>query len=224
MRVVDCFTDVILFARRMARSEAEEISCEEAKKVFTTLIIESEKTANEYEIAAEIFESAKFPVVAYVDEILLCSKWPEKTLWQKEPLQRIYFNTTNAGSEFYDRLYELNKFGPDRDVREVYGLCLGLGFRGKYFRGEDRKKYEEIKAFNLNLLLPDEAQKNIDSSTLFPSAYKQHGRDYTSSFKARMSIYPVVIGVPVLVITAMLLAFHFYIGSTLDQIHELIKF
>lgn len=224
MRIVDCFTDVILFARRMARGDSQEITCEDAKKVFSTLFIESEKTAIEYELDIELYENAKFPIVAFVDEILLCSTWPEKSLWQKASLQRLFFNTTNAGSEFYDKLFELNKFGPDRDVREVYALCLGLGFRGKYFRGEDRKKYEEVKAFNLSLLLPDEAKQNIDSATLFPSAYKRHGRDYTSSFKARFSIYPIVIGVPVLVITAVLFVSHYYIGNTLDQLHELIKF
>ena len=224
MRIVDCFTDVILLARRMAKANGEGVSFEDAKKAFSSLFLESEKVSEAEGIDSELYENAKYPVVAFVDEVLLCSNWPDKVLWQKESLQRVYFNTTNAGASFYDRLNELNKFGPDRDVREVYALCLGLGFRGKYFRGEDRKKYEEVKAFNLSLLLPVEANTNIDSATLFPSAYKKTGRDYISSFKARFSIYPIVIGVPAIVIMAMLFVFHFYIGNALDQMHDLIKF
>lgn len=224
MRIVDCFTDVILFARRMARAGGEGISCDDARKTLISLFDSSEKTAEEYNLASDLYDSAKYPVVAFVDELLLCSTWPEKIQWQKESLQRLYFNTTNAGADFYAKLYELNKFGPDRDVREVYALCLGLGFRGKYFRGEDRKKYEEVKAFNLSLLLPDEASQNIDSAILFPSAYKNNGKDDAGTFIARINIYPVIFGVPAVIMAIMLFVFHFYIGSSLDQIHELIQF
>ena len=117
----------------------------------------------------------------------------------------------------------LNKFGPDRDVREVYALCLGLGFRGKYFRGEDRKAYEEVKAFNLSLLLPDEAQRNIDSAILFPFAYKGHGEDGRGGFKPRFSIYPIIIGVPLAVFALMAVSFRYSIGSMLDQLRALIQ-
>jgi len=136
----------------------------------------------------------------------------------------VYFNTTNAGAEFYDRLSVLNKFGPDKDIREVFALSMGLGFLGKYFRGEDRQRYEEIKAFNLSLLLPDETEQNIDSATLFPSAYRGH-RDYeVSSFKPRLNIYPVLIGVPFIVIVVLSLFFHFDIASTLNDVEQLIKY
>ncbi len=223
MRVVDCFTNVILYARHLTR-HADEVNATEASQELGRLLDKSSSLAEEHAIPEDVFMNARFPVVAYVDELLLCLNWPGKSEWQKNPLQRIHFGTTNAGAEFYDRLNTLNKFGPDRDVREVYALCLGLGFRGKYFRGEDRKAYEEVKAFNLGLLLPDEAQKNIDSATLFPFAYKGHADKKESSFKARISIYPVIIGVPLAVITAMVFTYHFYIGSVLTQIYELIKY
>ena len=223
MRVVDCFTNFILYARQLTRN-AGETSATEVAQELSRLLEESRQLAEIQGIAEEVFMEARFPVIAYVDELLLCLDWSGKSEWQRHPLQRKYFETTNAGSEFYDRLNSLNKFGPDRDVREVYALCLGLGFRGKYFRGEDRKAYEEVKAFNLGLLLPEEAQQNIDSATLFPFAYRGHTEDETASFKARMSIYPVIIGVPVAVISFMAFVYHFYIGSVLGQIIELIKY
>ena len=223
MRVVDCFTNFILYARRLTR-QAKDQNASEVALELGRLLHESKALAEEHGISEDVFMDARFPVVAYVDELLLCLDWPGKTDWQVHPLQRKYFGTTNAGSEFYDRLNELKKFGPDRDVREVYALCLGLGFRGKYFRGEDRKAYEEVKAFNLGLLLPDEAKQNIDAATLFPFAYKGHSEDEMSSFKARISIYPIIIGVPLVVITAMAFIYHFYIGSVLTEIYELIKY
>ena len=60
MRIVDCFNDVILFARRMARGDSEDITCEDAKKVFATLFIESEKTAVEYELDSGLYKMQNF--------------------------------------------------------------------------------------------------------------------------------------------------------------------
>ena len=172
MRVVDTFTDVLLFVRKFCRGEIESMPAEQVRTELQALFDRSKTMAEENGILDNYYEAAKFPVVALVDEMLQTSNWTDKSNWSKNSLQRVYFGTTNAGSEFYDRLNVLNKFGPDRDVREVYSLCLGLGFRGRYFAGEDRKRYEDTKAFNLSLLLPDEAQRNIDSATLFPFAYK----------------------------------------------------
>ena len=221
---MDCFTDVILYARKLARGDISVESADEARKNLVTLFDQSEELSKAKEYSNAMYADAKFPVVAFVDELFLTSKWQFKNDWKLEPLQRMYFNTTNAGAEFYDRLSVLNKFGPDKDVREVYALCLGLGFRGKYFRGEDRQRYEEIKAFNLSLLLPDESKQDIDSTTLFPFAYRGHSNDKTSDFKPRLNIYPVLIGVPLVIIVGLSLYFHFDIGSTLNQIQQLIKY
>jgi type VI secretion system protein ImpK len=223
VRIVDAFTDVILFARRFTRGESEELSAKELRAELQRLFDQSSTLASDNGMSAEIYQAAKYPVVAYIDELLLCSKWAGKSEWQREPLQRLYFNTTSAGADFYNRLNVLNKFGPDRDVREVYALCLGLGFRGKYFRGEDRKAYEEVKAFNLSLLLPDEAQRNIDSAILFPTAYKGHTENERSGFKPRFSIYPIIIGVPLTVFVLMALAYRYSIGDMLGQLRALIQ-
>lgn len=223
MRIIDVFTDVILFARKFARSETEPMSAEELRNELKSRFNDSQNAAADNGMSGEIYQAAKYPVVAYIDELLLCSKWEGKSDWQREPLQRVYFNTTSAGADFYNRLNVLNKFGPDRDVREVYALCLGLGFRGKYFRGEDRKAYEEVKAFNLSLLLPDEAQRNIDSATLFPFAYKGHGEDGRGGFKPRFSIYPIIIGVPLTVFVLMVLIYQYSISDMLHQLNTLVQ-
>jgi len=224
VRIVDCFTDVILYARKLSRGEIEVESADEARTALKSLFDKAKKLSTDNEFSDMMYADATFPVVAFVDELFLCSTWEHKHDWRKEPLQRNFFNTTNAGAEFYERLSVLNKFGPDRDVREVYALCMGLGFRGKYFSGEDRQRYEEIKAFNLSLLLPEEAQNNIDSAVLFPFAYRGHTADADTGFKPRLNIYPVLIGVPLLIIVVLSLYFHFDIASTLNDIQQLIKY
>jgi type VI secretion system protein ImpK len=224
MRIVDCFTDVLLFTRNLCRGEIEQMPVDQVRGNLKDLFEKSELMAETNNMVDDFYQAAKFPVVSLVDEMLQTSNWAEKTAWSKTPLQRIYFDTTKAGAEFYSRLNVLNKFGPDRDIREVYALCLGLGFRGKYFRGEDRKQYEEIKAFNLSLLLPEEAQRNIDSATLFPFAYKGHDQGNTNPYKSRFSIYPILIGLPITVLILMIGIYHFKVASILDQIQAMVKY
>ena len=224
MRIVDCFTDVILLARKLSRGDVQVESFEEARSALEALFDKSQELSEEFNISSETYLDAKFPVVAFIDELFLCSDWEFKNDWKVQSLQRTYFNTTNAGAEYYDRLSELNKFGPDKDVREVYALTLGLGFRGKYFRGEDRQRYEEIKAFNLSLLLPDDAKQDIETATLFPFAYRGHSVEKSSMFTPRLNIYPVLIGVPLVSIIALILYFHFDIAYTLNHIEQLIKY
>jgi type VI secretion system protein ImpK len=224
MRIVDCFTDVLLFVRKFCRHELEVMSVDQVRTEIQNRFVESERLAEESGMSADFYQTAKFPIVALVDEMLQTSDWSDKGAWSRNPLQRIYFDTTNAGAEFYERMNLLNKFGPDRDIREVYALCLGLGFRGRHFRGEDRKQYEDIKAFNLSLLLPDEAERNIDSATLFPFAYKASDTRNDNPFKSRFSIYPVIIGVPVLVLILMIGIYFFNIARVFDQIQAMVSF
>ncbi len=224
MRIVDCFTEVILFTRKFVRGEMQVQGVEEVRRILLALFEQSREQAEQHGMQADYFEQAKYPVVALVDELLQCSDWEQKAEWQKNSLQRHYFDTTSAGAEFYDRLNVLNKFGPDRDIREVYALCLGLGFKGRYFRGEDRKAYEEIKAFNLSLLLPDEAQRNIDSATLFPFAYRGHENGGDHSFKARLNIYPVIVGIPLVVVITLIIAHQLNISSLLSQVQDLLNY
>ncbi len=223
MRIVDCFTDVILFTRKFVRGEIDLQDADDVRAELLRRFEQARQLAEEQDMSEAFFEQAKYPVVALVDELLQCSNWSDKANWQVNPLQRQYFNTTSAGAEFFDRLSELNKFGPDRDIREVYALCMGLGFRGKFFRGEDRKAYEEIKAFNLSLLLPDEAQRNIDSATLFPFAYKGHEDVENHSYRARLNIYPVIIGIPIIIIVAMIFYYQFSIADLLNQVVAMVK-
>ncbi len=224
MRIVDSFTDVLLFVRKFCRNELEPMSADQVRNELQNLFDISERFAEDNGMPPNFYQSAKFPIVALVDEMLQTSDWSDKAAWSKNPLQRIYFDTTNAGAEFYEHMNVLNKFGPDRDIREVYALCLGLGFRGRYFRGEDRKHYEEIKAFNLSLLLPEEAQRNIDSATLFPFAYKASDARNDSPFKSRFSIYPIIVGVPMVVLLLMIGIYHLNISWVLDQIQAMVNY
>jgi len=225
MRLVDCYIDTLLFTRALSqRINQDNPSYDELHETYLKLLSDAEILANNAGHNSDTFNAGKIAVVAFIDETLLCSSWPNKSAWQKMPLQRKYFDTTNIGAEFYDHLNKLSKHGPDKEVREVFSLCLGLGFKGKYFSLDDRPKYEEIKAFNLGVLLPDEAKENIDKTILFPLAYGEAALKGKSSFIPRLNVLPVVIGVPLGVFLVTAAIYHFMMGSQLDAIISAVKF
>jgi hypothetical protein len=116
------------------------------------------------------YDLARFAVFAWIDETILSSNWEGKSRWLGEQLQRRFYNTADAGKLFFERL---NTIGPHQlDVREIYYLCLAMGFTGQYCNDGDEYLLEQLKLSNLKLLtgssmgLPD-----LKRATLFPDAY-----------------------------------------------------
>ncbi len=87
-------------------------------------------------------EEARFALVAWVDEMVMTSDWSRREEWQRESLQFELFRTNRAGDDFYEHLSSLS---PEQSaVREIYVLCLALGFEGQY-RGHDADRRELIR-------------------------------------------------------------------------------
>ncbi len=77
-------------------------------------------------------DSAAFAVVAWFDEVAARRKdWVDAIA----PLQLLWFNSTNAATEFFHHLAALR---PEQgELRELYWYLLAIGFKGQYyFEGE----------------------------------------------------------------------------------------
>lgn len=89
-------------------------------------------------------------LVALSDEqLLFATDWEFDELWQKKLLEVSFFETANAGSEFYT---QLEKVLDDRstsanrsDVAAVFLMALSLGFRGQYQSAEGEKLVSEYR-------------------------------------------------------------------------------
>ena len=76
---------------------------------------------------------AKYAVTAYIDEMIISSRWQHREQWAARPLQYDFFSEYVAGEGFFKRLDAIRRAFPmDPDLLEVYGLCLMLGFEGQY--------------------------------------------------------------------------------------------
>jgi type VI secretion system protein ImpK len=97
------------------------------------LLEEARHAACENGIAPEDVDRARFAVVAFADETVLKSDWPQKEAWMAGSLQFEIYERYDAGEEFFNRLEQLRADPSGNiEVLEVYYLCLALGFQGRY--------------------------------------------------------------------------------------------
>ncbi len=95
---------------------------------------------------------SKFALVAFLDETIISSSWSQKDSWLSEPLQLKLFNSFNAGEEFFDRLSKLRqKTSSNKDVLEIFFLCLTLGFKGKFHLQSPENLRRIIDELNIEL-------------------------------------------------------------------------
>jgi type VI secretion system protein ImpK len=201
--------------------EEKQFPLEKVKADFKRLYGKSEEYREKGDFSLEDFNAARFAVTAWVDEELLRSPWRDKKGWPSEKLQRVYYNTNNAGEEFFQRL---NEIAPDRkDVLEVYAACLALGFRGRYFRDDD-KDTQYLRDLKLSILtqVMGSACKlsDLEEGKLFPGAYsdEEAQRKKPQEKTRKVSTATIMIlTVPVAVACALFLIFSLLLSNMIGK-------
>lgn len=215
MRLSDCFMEIIAYTAFVVRADsAAQPSLEQVRSNIQRLIGQSEIYLEKYQFSREDYDLARFAVFAWVDETILSSQWQGRQQWQHEQLQRQYYQTTDAGELFYDRL---NNIGPhQRDVREVYYLCLALGFTGQYCNAGDDFMLDQLQTSNLKLLTGSSMGiPSLDKEELFPEAYPK-GIEESPGFARRLrwSKFTLLCALAPLVLYGLLyLVYHFILGN-----------
>jgi type VI secretion system protein ImpK len=191
--LVDRFLPAAAFAALLAREpQMGDVPFETARADLDRLLTEAVDAALDpgegYQ--PEEVQDALFAVCAFSDEAVLASSWPGRTEWLKQPLQRLHFDTANAGEEFYVRLAALCDLAatekglpgesglfedPDRraalrEVLEVYAACLTLGFTGRHYGDKGRERLAAITRASLDRLM---VRGPALGDHLFPEAYTQ---------------------------------------------------
>lgn len=148
----------------------KQLNYEEVRNDVIRLLTQSEDCLKNGPFSQEDYDQARFVVCAWVDEVILNSGWDKKSQWQKEQLQRVYYNTAGAGEEVFERLNNLGLH--QREVREVYYFCLALGFMGRYCNKGDDILLEQLKTSNIKLLMGSSVGlPSLEMAELFPGAY-----------------------------------------------------
>ncbi len=78
-------------------------------------------------------DSAAWCVAALLDDLALNTPWGGNSSWPRQPLVFSLYGDVDAGSRFFERLEELERYpNRDPDMLELTYMCLAMGFRGKY--------------------------------------------------------------------------------------------
>ena len=121
------------------RSNRQYIENAEAFRArVKALLKQAAKDATSAGYSMDDVRDATFAVVAFLDESVLSSANPISEDWKRKPLQEELF-TIHMGGEFFfqslEKLLMRKDSSPTADLLEVYGLCLQLGYRGRYGGG-----------------------------------------------------------------------------------------
>lgn len=176
-----------------------------------------ERDARMASIDNEKIQLAKFALIAFLDETIISSSWNRKDSWLSEPLQLKLFETFNAGEEFFDHLNKLRqRTSSNKDVLEIFFLCLTLGFKGKY----QLQSPENLRRIidDLNMELHPEMYKLID--TISPNGKPHDTFIETAKSKIPLWIYPLGVVIICLVFYVLMST---SISSKASDVIEIIK-
>ena len=216
MRLSDCFVELIAYTALVIRPESSgRATFEQVDADIRRLIGESETCCQQGGFATADYDLARFAVFAWIDEMILSSNWEGKNRWLGEQLQRRYYNTSDAGKLFFERL---NTIGPHQlDVREVYYLCLAMGFIGQYCNPGDDYMLEQLKISNLKVLTGSSMElPALRQVTLFPKAYAPDNAQHSTKGPKmrRFSLFTLICTVaPVLFFGLLFGVYRFILGN-----------
>ena len=214
MRLTDCFLELIAYVAYFLKNVANrQPAFDQVKADIQRLISESQDGLKNGNFSSEDYDLARFAIFAWIDEAILNSAWNEKDKWQREQLQRIYYQTADAGEIFFERL---NAVGPhQRDVREVYYLCLAMGFMGRYCHEGDEYLLEQLKTSNLKLITGGSMGLSALSEELFPEAYPAESSEVAvGKVKNRFSFFTILcLGFPVVLYGVLFLIYRFILSN-----------
>ena len=216
MRLSDFFIPLMAFVRSFETATAG--SPEEVAGCIDRLIEQASSQALNAGIEVPLFHQALFPVAAWADEHISRRKiWASAMAWQPFLLQRRYFETSVAGQEFFKRLAALS--ADEAPVREIYLLCLCMGFVGRYGAAPGSAELAQLRQDQYQLVL-----EAIGASTegaelpLFPMAY----RSADPSKLSRTSHWPrwlsptviLVVAIPVALLILLIFALDAELASS----------
>lgn len=216
MHLIDSFLPVMAYVLGLRATPSDKSG--EYKQVrddVARLLEQSRQSSLEHCCPQEEYDQARFAVCAWIDETLLASDWDQKQLWQREQLQRLYYNTTDAGVELFERLEQLDH--RQNDLREVFYLCLALGFKGRYIGRDAELALEQLKASQLKLLLGGEAgRSSLEGMRLFPEAVAPEAATAAFTKSGLTAVDPVlamVLAAPLILLGILYLVYRYVLNG-----------
>ena len=227
MKLPDYFIPLIAFVRSL---EPGSVSAEpqDIANDIDSLITQAQNLALKNGLAIERFQEGLFPVLAWADEHIASKHlWSTEHAWQRFLLQRRYFRTALAGREFFDRLSQLDARA--HDIREVYLMCLCLGFLGRYSITPNSAELTSLRMEQYQLIRAANKGTGTDDAVLFPKAYdavpiQSSGINRVIPARKRFSTARILLFVlPPLILLMVALGLHAELTESVELFREKFK-
>ncbi len=204
----DLFAYVLFF---QATCEQRPPSFAEVREKITRLIEDQEKRVKAGEFPWESYQEARFPVLSWVDEVILTSAWPHRTQWH--PLMLTFYGMNVAGEEFYEHLKTLPTAA--QDVRELYYLTLELGYLGEHALADSAGYLRELRHGLYRQLsgAPNDIRQQYPR--LFPEAYRKPPSQRPATAPR---IHPIWYGVLLLLPVLLFIIFAFFLRRETNRL------
>lgn len=171
-------------------------------------------------VPSDAFANARYAVTAFIDEMIINSRWSNRDQWAARPLQYDFFGDYVAGEGFFKRMEAVRHALPlNADLLEVFGLCLILGFEGQY-RIQDRERLRGL----IEDVTREVQAKRGDVPTLSP-----HGKrpeELMELVKRELPVWVVLVtsaGIVILFFLALSFLISQDAGHVLDQLRKLLQ-
>ena len=215
-RLIDSFIELMGYVQSFHLAVAKnQPPYEQVRTEILRLLKQSDQFVEKGYGSSEEHDQARYAVCAWIDEKVLGSTWNFKGRWRPELLQRVFYRSADAGDQFFRRLNGLAAH--EKGIREVYYLCLALGFKGRYCAPDDVDSLNLLKKRNLVLLFNGAFESpsiaSLEQETLFPEAYFRKPQIRSSRAPFRRWAWSTVFAAPALVLVVLFLIYRFTLFS-----------
>jgi len=129
-----------------------------------------EDEAPRHGIESEDAREAVYALSLFVDGQVAESDWTVKAEWMAEPLHIVKLQDAEGGINFFKHLDDLGD--RQKAVREVYLVCLALGFRGKYAELDATQQAAQIGEIRQRVVRSIHSTPLEKLGELFPDGYR----------------------------------------------------
>ncbi len=219
-RLAEVFGDLLVLGTYL--KDAKDLgSPEHLRTRLHHLFRVAEEQGKSAGIHSDAYTQARYAVTAYIDEMIISSRWANRDQWSARPLQYDFFGEYVAGEGFFQHLDTIRRSLPlNAELLEVYGLCLILGFEGQY-RIHEREKLRGL----IEDVTREVQAKRGDVPVLSPHGERPEEL-LTELVKRELPVWVVLVtsaGIVLLFYLALLFLISQDAGHVVDQLRKLLQ-
>ena len=218
-KIAEAFSDLLVLGSYL--KETKDIgSPDHLRTRLHHLFHQADELSKANAVPPDAHVHARYAVTAYIDEMIIGSRWTHREQWAARPLPYDFFGEYVAGEGFFKRLDTIRRSLPlNADLLEVYGLCLILGFEGQYRLNER----ERLRG------LIEDVTREVQAKRGDPPALSPHGarpEELMELVKRELPVWVVLVtaaGIAVLFYLALTFLINQDVSHVVDQLKKLLQ-